>query len=83
VAAPKRLLAQLGYHAENWQQLETDIRRHHCNAEVDVIRHTIYGVRCEIRAPLQTPSGRTLMIRTICQVDEGTDFPRLLTLFPD
>ncbi|MGH7450629.1 MAG: DUF6883 domain-containing protein [bacterium] len=37
----------------------------------------------EIRAPLQTPSGRTLIVRTIWQIDEGTDVPRLITLVPD
>jgi len=78
-----RLLAQFGYYEENGQQLESDIRRFHCNAEVDLTRQTIYGTRYEIRAPLQTPSGRALVVRTIWQIDEGTDFPRLITLFPD
>lgn len=78
-----RLLARFGYDADNWQRLDADIRLYHLNAEVDVVRLTLYGVRYEIRAPLQTPSGRSLMVRTIWQIDEGTDFPRLITLVPD
>lgn len=78
-----RLLAQFGYRANNWRQLDSDIRQYHFNTEVDVVRQTMYGIRYEIRAPLQTPSGRTLGVRTIWQIDEGTDFPRLITLFPD
>ena len=48
-----------------------------------VVRSSPYGVRYEIRAPLRTPVGRELMVRTIWQIDEGTDVPRLITLFPD
>jgi hypothetical protein len=78
-----RLLGQFGYARESWQKLETDIRLYHLDAEVDVVRLALYGLRYEIRAPLQTPSGRLLVVRTIWQIDEGTDFPRLITLFPD
>jgi hypothetical protein len=78
-----RSLAQFGYNLNNWRQLETDIRQYHLEAEVDRVKETVYGIRYEIRAPLQTPSGRPLVIRTIWQIDEGTDYPRLLTLYPD
>lgn len=78
-----RLLAQFGYSADNWQQLDTDIRLYHVGADVDIARRTLYGMRYEIRAPLYTPSGRTLMVKTIWQVDDGTDVPRLITPVPD
>lgn len=78
-----RVLTHFGYSAAHWQQLQSDIRRVHLKADVEVMRQTPYGMRYEIRAPLQTPGGRALMIRTIWQVDAGTDFPRLITLFPD
>lgn len=78
-----RLFGRFGYARESWQKLEIDIRLYHLAAEVDVVRQTLYGSRYEIRAPLQTPSGRRLVVRTIWQIDEGTDFPRLITLFPD
>ena len=78
-----RLLAQFGYRADNWQQLDLDIRLYHLNAEVDAVKQTMYGIRYEIRAPLQTPGGRALVVRTVWQIDDGTDFPRLITLVPD
>ncbi len=78
-----RLLSQFGYDTANWQRLDADIRLYHLETEVDVVRQTIYGARYEIRASLQTPGGRALMIRTIWQIDEGTVVPRLITLFPD
>jgi len=81
--AKARLLAQFGYHEDNWQQLESDIRYFHCNSDVDVMRQTMYGTRYEIRAPLVTPDGRMLFVRTIWQVDLGVDFPRMITMVPD
>ena len=77
-----RLLARFGYHRDQ-RLLEADIRERHVEADVHVVRSSPYGVRYEIRAPLPTPVGRELMVRTIWQIDEGTDVPRLITLFPD
>ncbi len=78
-----RLLVQFGYRADKWQQLEFDIRRYLVNADVETVKQGSYGMRYEIRAPMQTPSGRRLMVKTIWQIDHGTDYPRLITLFPD
>ena len=78
-----RLLGQFGYGPDNWRQLETDIRQYHLESEVDTVRETPYGTRYEIHAILKTPSGRTLNVRTIWQIDQGTGFPRLITLYPD
>jgi hypothetical protein len=78
-----RVLKGFGYDAALWQQLQADILRFHLHVDVELMRETPYGTRYEIRAPLQTPSGRILTVRTVWQIDEGADFPRLLTLFPD
>ncbi len=77
-----RLLEQFGYVVQNWRQLEADIRGG-LGAEVDVVRTTEYGTRYEIRMTLQTPLGSPLTVRTIWQIDDGTDVPRLITLYPD
>ena len=78
-----KLLIHCGYSQTNWRQLEADIRRFHLVAEVDVIRETAYGTRYEVSACLATPSGRQLLVRTVWQIDRGTNFPRLITLIPD
>jgi hypothetical protein len=76
------LLEQCGYTVPNWRQLEADIRS--ClETEVDVVRTTEYGTRYEIRVTLQTPRGVPLTVRSIWQIDDGTDIPRLITLYPD
>lgn len=77
-----RLLAQFGYTVQDWRRLEADIRRG-LETEVTLMRPTDYGMRYEIRMTLQTPCGEPLTVRTIWQIDAGTEVPRLITLYPD
>ena len=77
-----RLLELFGYRAADWQQL-ADALRAQLETEVEEVRLTAYGIRYEVRLILQTPRNRPLTVRTVWQVDEGTDFPRLITLYPD
>lgn len=81
--AKARLLVQFGYNAIEAGRLEQDIRRDHLDVDVDVVRRTEYGTRYEISAVLNTPVGRSLKVRSIWQIDDGTDVPRLITLIPD
>src|SRR5258708_25456121 len=76
------VLERCGYLPENWEDLDAEIRRHLGN-DVDVYRMSDYGDRFEIRMQLATPVGRLLNLRTVWQIDDGTDFPRLITLYPD
>jgi hypothetical protein len=77
------LLQQFGYATADWQRLAEDLRRDHLTREPNASRRTPYGERFEIRAPLQTPSGRPLTVRSIWQIDAGAAAPRLITLYPD
>ena len=78
-----KLLLRFGYSPANWQQLEADLRRYHLGMDVNLIRETPYGTRYEIRATLQTPTNESLTVKTVWQIDQGQDFPRLITLVPD
>ena len=78
-----KLLLQFGYSPDNWQQLESDIRKFHLTVDVNLIKETTYGTRYEVSANLLTPINRLLLVKTVWQIDTGTDFPRLITLFPD
>jgi hypothetical protein len=77
-----RLLAQFGYTVQHWRRLEADIRSG-LDTEVDLVRSTEYGTRYEIRMMLQTPLGVPLTVRTIWQIDDGREEPRLITLYRD
>jgi hypothetical protein len=77
------LLAMFGYNVANWARLAADLRKAHLSIDVTVERDTPYGRRYEIRAPLDTPVGRPLVVRSIWHIDRGTTTPRLITLYPD
>jgi hypothetical protein len=77
------LLISFGYTVKEWGRLADDLRRYHLTSDVVLVRETPYGTRYEIRAPLTTPDDRSLMARSIWQIDVGTDCPRFITLFPD
>jgi hypothetical protein len=77
------LLTSFGYTMDDWSCLADDLRAYHLTADVTVARETPYGTRYEIRAPLIAPDGRSLTMRSIWQIDVGTDCPRFITLFPD
>jgi hypothetical protein len=77
-----RLLISLGYHAEECDQLEQDLRSQHLTNEVTAVSQSEYGVRFEIVATIVTPSGAPYDFRSVWQIDEGSDVPRLITLYP-
>ena len=78
-----KLLLSMGYASDDWQRLETDLRVHHLAAEVDYETDSDYGKRYEIVAPLPDLSGGQVLFRSIWQIDTGTDFPRLITMYPE
>lgn len=77
------LLISFGYSGAAWQRLEEALRRDHLSQDVYRMRQSAYGTRYEIRAQMSTPTGRPLMLRSIWQIDTGTDVPRLITVYPD
>jgi hypothetical protein len=82
-ASKARLLAAMGYQADNWQRLEADMRAQHLAIDADRVVDTDYGPRYEIVAPLTGPSGRSVTFRSIWQIDTGTEFPRFITMYPE
>src|SRR5437879_5735376 len=78
-----RLLLAVGYRVDDLQRLEGDIRAQHLTVDVDRQRDSEYGKRYELVAPLVGPSGKSVNFRSVWQVDTGTDYPRLLTMYPE
>jgi hypothetical protein len=82
-ASKARLLIMMGYSATDWHQLEADLRVQHLTADIELETDTEYGVRYEVIAPLVGPNGRSIVFRSVWQIDRGTEFPRFITLYPD
>ena len=78
-----RVLISFGYRSEEWQRLAEGLRKSHLPAEVHTTHETEYGRRFDIIAPLAAPDGRSLMLRSVWQIDTGTDHPRLITIYPE
>jgi hypothetical protein len=81
-SAKARLLLSCGYRADAWQVLEADLRTQHLTTDLAVAKDNMYGRRFEILAPLATPSGRRINFQSIWQIDDGTEVPRLITMYP-
>jgi hypothetical protein len=77
-----RVLLSLGYSIANWEQLDADLRAQHLTADVECQTDSDYGDRFEIVAPLIGPNRRSILFRSIWQIDIGTDYPRLITIYP-
>ncbi len=78
-----KLLRSLGYAIDDWSRLESDIRSQHLTQDVSATREVAWGVRYEIVGLLAGPAGKSVMFRSIWQIDRGTDAPRLVTMYPE
>lgn len=76
-------LAMLGYAQNDWKQLETDLRQQVLSREAQPGKHSPYGEKYEIVAPLTGPNGKTALVRTIWIILHGETAPRLVTLIPE
>lgn len=54
----------LGYSAESWRQLESDLRSQHLSREATVEESSVYGQKYTIRATLVGPSGQSAEVGT-------------------
>lgn len=48
-----------------------------------MIKETPYGIRYEITSEILTPIHKPLLMKTVWQIDKGTELPRLITMIPD
>src|SRR3954466_5229515 len=72
-----------GYQVNDHATLRADLLTHGRTHPVAMIRRTPHGMRYTVDGTLVTPNGLTRQIRTVWQVDTGTDVPRLVTAYPD
>ena len=73
---------RFGFNSDNWQGLTEALVRQGSNHEVVSVYDTVYGLRYLVDGIIETPDGRNPSIRTVWQVDPGTDYPRLITARP-
>jgi len=74
--------AQMGYVAEEWQQLEHDIRAQHLVQHAEKGKATQYGQKYSITAPLIGPNGERRWVTTAWIIRPGNDHANLITIEP-
>lgn len=76
-----RFFAQLGYSAEGWEQLASDLRTQHLAADAVALEPTHYGQKYRIRAILKGPSRQAIVV-SVWVVRTGESVPRFVTAYP-
>ena len=71
-----------GFRAEHWQTLATEFRRQAEATEVHKSVASAHGQKYIVDGPLETPGGKTPLVRTVWIVDLGLTTPRLVTAYP-
>lgn len=72
---------RLGYKAEEWRRIETDIRLLLTNEAVTRGK-TPFGQKYEVKGIVRSPSGRNVEIVTIWIILAGEGQPRFVTAYP-
>ena len=71
-----------GFTPDHWQGFADALLAHGANNEVVEIEETQYGIVYCVNGVIETPDGRNPYIRTVWQVDHGTDYPKFITAYP-
>ena len=71
-----------GFTIEHWQGFAEALRHQGMTSEVVKVAETVYGQRSHVDGTLETPDGRNPQVRTVWQMDIGSDYPRLITAYP-
>ena len=74
-----RFFTRFGFTVEQWEEFADALLSVGLNNDAVEIEETVHGVKYVIIGFIDTPDGRNPLIRTVWQIDHGTDFPRLVT----
>jgi hypothetical protein len=72
----------LGFKRNDWQSLAAAFRNAVVNQPVSKTMASSHGTKYIVDSRIETPSGKTPLVRTVWIIDIGLDTPRLVTVFP-
>jgi hypothetical protein len=76
-------LAIAGYTADNWRQLEKDLRLQILPLDAEFVEKTQFGQMFEIRGVLVGPNGIQLFLRSFWLLESDSRQTKFITLYPD
>jgi hypothetical protein len=75
-------LSSFGFTAADWKVLARALVAHARTHPVSSVLKSRYGTKYRIDGPIRCPDGRSPSIRAVWIIDEGAEFPRLVTAHP-
>ena len=73
---------RFGFRIDRWEELADALNRQAASHEVFRVVETPYGPRYHVDGTIETPDGRNPWVRTVWQIDLGSDYPRFITAHP-
>ena len=73
---------KFGFSIERWEILAQALTVQGIRNEVINTESTAYGMKYVIEGDIETPNGIPLYVRSVWQIDWGTESPRLVTAYP-
>lgn len=74
-----RFFLSFGFEAADWETFASALRFLTLDNRVTETKETAHGTQYVIIGQLDTPDGRRPSIRTVWQIDHGSDYPRFIT----
>jgi hypothetical protein len=81
-AGKVRFFLAMGFVRDDWRVLACALRELAARTPIAHQVESRHGVKYVIEGRLETPSGRTPIVRTVWIVDAGAQTPRLVTAYP-
>ena len=81
-ASKAKFFAAMGFSRTDWPVLAAALRRVAETAEVAQSVESAHGWKYIVDGPLETPNGRTPVVRTVWIIDHGWTAPRVVTAYP-
>ena len=73
---------RFGFSADSWEDLARALKLQGTVHSVVRTVETNHGFRYYVDGVIETPDGRNPRVRTVWQVDLGSNYPRLITAHP-
>ncbi len=82
-AGKAAFFVSLGFRRDDSPALAEALRKLAATTDVAKSMATAHGIKYILDGLMETPSGRTPVVRTVWIVDRGLDRPRLVTAYPN
>ena len=76
----KVIRSVLGYNYETWKEFADKLYEEVQNSPVVDIKRNKYGTKYETHIKLEGVKGKSLILKTVWQIDDKSDIPRLITI---